>query len=124
MAICLIWRESNLSAYDPMHSMHSMHMDNSHHLSTPLIIFIVLHIQTYPIVHPFILNIIFVISGSGFLLPTTIMRKDKVNRLGETYKKRLQKVRQITSIFDLRDISSKLMSTASKGLLAVLSQIQ
>ncbi|KAA6370352.1 MAG: hypothetical protein EZS28_034121 [Streblomastix strix] len=33
MAQCQIWRESNLSAYDPMHSMHSMHIDNSHHSS-------------------------------------------------------------------------------------------
>ncbi|KAA6356624.1 MAG: hypothetical protein EZS28_047850 [Streblomastix strix] len=48
---------------------------------------------------------------------------DKVNLLGDSYKICLQKVREITSILDLGDISSKLMSTASKGLMAVLSQI-
>ncbi|KAA6399093.1 MAG: hypothetical protein EZS28_005380 [Streblomastix strix] len=37
-------------------------MDNSYHSSTPLINRIVLHIQPYPIVHPLILDIIFVIS--------------------------------------------------------------
>ncbi|KAA6392419.1 MAG: hypothetical protein EZS28_012051 [Streblomastix strix] len=109
MALCQIWRESNLSAYDPMHSMHSMHfafakaseadMDISHHLSmtliygimvngrspigsacdsghsghsghidvsihlsTPLVFFIIPLNQTESIVHPLILNIIFVIS--------------------------------------------------------------
>ncbi|KAA6367491.1 MAG: hypothetical protein EZS28_036982 [Streblomastix strix] len=48
---------------------------------------------------------------------------DKVNLLRESYKICLQKVRKITSILDLGDISSKLMSAASKGLIAVLSQI-
>ncbi|KAA6389239.1 MAG: hypothetical protein EZS28_015234 [Streblomastix strix] len=48
---------------------------------------------------------------------------DKVNFLRYLYKKCLQKVRKITSILDLGDISSKLMSAASKGLMAVLSQI-
>ncbi|KAA6388951.1 MAG: hypothetical protein EZS28_015521 [Streblomastix strix] len=31
---CNMFNESNLSAYDPMHSMHSMRIDNSSHLST------------------------------------------------------------------------------------------
>ncbi|KAA6391146.1 MAG: hypothetical protein EZS28_013329 [Streblomastix strix] len=48
---------------------------------------------------------------------------DKVNLLRDSYKICLQKVRKITSILDLGDISSKLMSAASKGLMAVLSQI-
>ncbi|KAA6371940.1 MAG: hypothetical protein EZS28_032533 [Streblomastix strix] len=48
---------------------------------------------------------------------------DKVNLLRDSYKICLQKVRKITSILDLGDISSKLMSVASKGLMAVLSQI-
>ncbi|KAA6380779.1 MAG: hypothetical protein EZS28_023695 [Streblomastix strix] len=48
---------------------------------------------------------------------------DKVNLLRDSYKLCLKKVRKITSIFDLGDISSKLMSAASKGLMAVLSQI-
>ncbi|KAA6394441.1 MAG: hypothetical protein EZS28_010028 [Streblomastix strix] len=48
---------------------------------------------------------------------------DKVNLLRDSYKLCLQKVRKITSILDLGDISSKLMSAASKGLMAVLSQI-
>ncbi|KAA6390830.1 MAG: hypothetical protein EZS28_013638 [Streblomastix strix] len=48
---------------------------------------------------------------------------DKVNLLRDSYKICLQKVRKITSILDFGDISSKLMSAASKGLIAVLSQI-
>ncbi|KAA6381247.1 MAG: hypothetical protein EZS28_023226 [Streblomastix strix] len=48
---------------------------------------------------------------------------DKVNLLRDSYKICLQKIRKITSILDLGDISSKLMSAASKGLMAVLSQI-
>ncbi|KAA6381645.1 MAG: hypothetical protein EZS28_022829 [Streblomastix strix] len=48
---------------------------------------------------------------------------DKVNLLRDSYKLCLQKVRKITSILDLGDISSKLMSAASKGLMAVLQQI-
>ncbi|KAA6384284.1 MAG: hypothetical protein EZS28_020188 [Streblomastix strix] len=48
---------------------------------------------------------------------------DKVNLIRDSYKICLQKVRKITSILDLGDISSKLMSAASKGLKAVLSQI-
>ncbi|KAA6380306.1 MAG: hypothetical protein EZS28_024168 [Streblomastix strix] len=48
---------------------------------------------------------------------------DKVNLLRDSYKICLQKVRKITSILDLGDNSSKLMSAASKGLMAVLSQI-
>ncbi|KAA6365292.1 MAG: hypothetical protein EZS28_039182 [Streblomastix strix] len=48
---------------------------------------------------------------------------DKVNLLRDSYKLCLQKVRKITSILDLVDISSKLMSAASKGLMAVLPQI-
>ncbi|KAA6359665.1 MAG: hypothetical protein EZS28_044808 [Streblomastix strix] len=40
---------------------------------------------------------------------------DKVNLLRDSYKLCLQKVRKITSILDLGDISSKLMSAASKG---------
>ncbi|KAA6382085.1 MAG: hypothetical protein EZS28_022389 [Streblomastix strix] len=46
-----------------------------------------------------------------------------VNLLRDSYKLCLQKVRKITNILDLGDISSKLMSAASKGLIAVLSQI-
>ncbi|KAA6387200.1 MAG: hypothetical protein EZS28_017276 [Streblomastix strix] len=48
---------------------------------------------------------------------------DNVNLLIDLYKLCLQKVRKITSILDLGDISSKLMPAASKGLMAVLSQI-
>ncbi|KAA6387368.1 MAG: hypothetical protein EZS28_017109 [Streblomastix strix] len=48
---------------------------------------------------------------------------DKVNLLRDSYKLCLQKVRKITSILDLGDISSKIMSAASKRLIAVLSQI-
>ncbi|KAA6387917.1 MAG: hypothetical protein EZS28_016554 [Streblomastix strix] len=48
---------------------------------------------------------------------------DKVNLLRDSYKICLQKVRKITTILDLGYISSKLMSAASKGLMAVLSQI-
>ncbi|KAA6398562.1 MAG: hypothetical protein EZS28_005910 [Streblomastix strix] len=48
---------------------------------------------------------------------------DKVNLLRDSYKICLQKVRKITSILDLGDISSNLMSATSKGLMAVLSQI-
>ncbi|KAA6388443.1 MAG: hypothetical protein EZS28_016029, partial [Streblomastix strix] len=43
---------------------------------------------------------------------------DKVNLLRDSYKIYLQKVRKITNILDLGDISSKLMSAASKGLMA------
>ncbi|KAA6400329.1 MAG: hypothetical protein EZS28_004146 [Streblomastix strix] len=48
---------------------------------------------------------------------------DKVNLLRDSYKICLQKVRKITNILDLGDISSKLLSVASKRLIAVLSQI-
>ncbi|KAA6398654.1 MAG: hypothetical protein EZS28_005817 [Streblomastix strix] len=48
---------------------------------------------------------------------------EKVNLLRDSYKLCLQNVRKIASILDLRDISFKLMSAASKLLMAVLSQI-
>ncbi|KAA6384891.1 MAG: hypothetical protein EZS28_019580, partial [Streblomastix strix] len=48
---------------------------------------------------------------------------EKVNLLRDSYNICLQKVRKITIILDLGDISSKLMSAANKGLIAVLSQI-
>ncbi|KAA6361643.1 MAG: hypothetical protein EZS28_042830 [Streblomastix strix] len=48
---------------------------------------------------------------------------NKVNLLRDSYKLCLQKVRKVSSILDLGDISSKIMSAASKGLMAVLSQI-
>ncbi|KAA6383925.1 MAG: hypothetical protein EZS28_020549 [Streblomastix strix] len=50
------------SACDSGHSGHSGHMDNSHNLSTPLIFFIDPLNSTESSVHPFIFNIIFVIS--------------------------------------------------------------
>ncbi|KAA6380111.1 MAG: hypothetical protein EZS28_024361 [Streblomastix strix] len=49
--------------------------------------------------------------------------ENKVNLLRDTYKLCLQKVRKITSILDLSEISSKVMEAVSQGLLAVLNKI-
>ncbi|KAA6388297.1 MAG: hypothetical protein EZS28_016177 [Streblomastix strix] len=57
-----MFNESKVSAYDPMHSMHSMHMDNSYHLSTPLINFIVPLNWTESSVSQLSFNIVFLIS--------------------------------------------------------------
>ncbi|KAA6365254.1 MAG: hypothetical protein EZS28_039219 [Streblomastix strix] len=49
--------------------------------------------------------------------------ENKVNLLRDTYKLCLQKVRKITSILDLSQISSRVMQAVSQGLLAVLNKI-
>ncbi|KAA6385598.1 MAG: hypothetical protein EZS28_018876 [Streblomastix strix] len=49
--------------------------------------------------------------------------ENKVNLLRDTYKLCLQKVRKITSILNLSQISSKVMQAVSQGLLAVLNEI-
>ncbi|KAA6366129.1 MAG: hypothetical protein EZS28_038343, partial [Streblomastix strix] len=49
--------------------------------------------------------------------------ENKVNLLRDTYKLCLQKVRKITSILDLSQISSRVIQVVSSGLLAVLNKI-
>ncbi|KAA6394514.1 MAG: hypothetical protein EZS28_009956 [Streblomastix strix] len=49
--------------------------------------------------------------------------ENKVNLLRDTYKLCLQKVKKITSILDLSQISSKVMQAVSQGLLTVLNKI-
>ncbi|KAA6401848.1 MAG: hypothetical protein EZS28_002625 [Streblomastix strix] len=48
---------------------------------------------------------------------------DKVNLLRDSYKICLQKVRKISSILDLGDISSKIMRAVSSGLMQALSKV-
>ncbi|KAA6367302.1 MAG: hypothetical protein EZS28_037171 [Streblomastix strix] len=48
---------------------------------------------------------------------------DKVNLLRDSYKICLQKVRKISSILDLGEISSKIMRAVSSGLMQVLSKV-
>ncbi|KAA6401505.1 MAG: hypothetical protein EZS28_002966 [Streblomastix strix] len=48
---------------------------------------------------------------------------DKVNLFRDSYKICLQKVRKISSILDLGDISSKIMRAVSSGLMQVLSKV-
>ncbi|KAA6359050.1 MAG: hypothetical protein EZS28_045423 [Streblomastix strix] len=48
---------------------------------------------------------------------------DKVNLLRDSYKICLQKVRKISSILDLVEISSKIMRAVSSGLMQVLSKV-
>ncbi|KAA6377554.1 MAG: hypothetical protein EZS28_026919 [Streblomastix strix] len=48
---------------------------------------------------------------------------DKVNLLRDSYKICLQKVRKISLILDLEEISSRIMRTVSSGLMQVLSKV-
>ncbi|KAA6393469.1 MAG: hypothetical protein EZS28_011004 [Streblomastix strix] len=48
---------------------------------------------------------------------------DKINLLKDSYKICLQKVRKISSILDLGDISSKIMRAVSSGLMQVISKV-
>ncbi|KAA6377491.1 MAG: hypothetical protein EZS28_026983 [Streblomastix strix] len=48
---------------------------------------------------------------------------EKVNLLRDSYKICLQKIRAITIILDLRQITSKIISAVSKGLMTVLNKI-
>ncbi|KAA6366134.1 MAG: hypothetical protein EZS28_038339 [Streblomastix strix] len=48
---------------------------------------------------------------------------DKVNLLRDSYKICLQKVRKISSILDLGEISSKIIRAVSSGLMQVLSKV-
>ncbi|KAA6358747.1 MAG: hypothetical protein EZS28_045725, partial [Streblomastix strix] len=49
---------------------------------------------------------------------------DKVNLLRDSYKICLQKVRKISSILDLGEISSRIMRAVSSGLMQVLSKLK
>ncbi|KAA6394454.1 MAG: hypothetical protein EZS28_010021 [Streblomastix strix] len=48
---------------------------------------------------------------------------EKVNLLRDSYKICLQKIRKITSILDLGEITSKIIGAVSKGLMTVLNKI-